>query len=1074
MLKRPHDIVEISDDDSDEPIEEEDEDEEEDSNLTDDDSDEQSSEDDVEVNNNNNVEDQFTDEQLANDDKKLFKVLTGTLKSFKKTGSFYCIGEEEVAPPRIEINEVGVLSFPVPECQVKKIIDKCIRAPYGKGTETITDTNIRKVWQLSPDSFKFIGGSQWNQFFERTIKMIGVKLGLGNTKIEAELYKMLIYDKGAFFKPHKDSEKGERMFGTLVISLPSVHTGGDLILQHAGKTVTVSLENDSVSNMKYSAFYADIKHEVKEVTDGYRVCLVYNLCRSGKLNNDDLITKKPKIKKDGNALKKQKMIDVKKEEQEDSNISSDEDVLIGPVDSKGEAIVCDIRKYLSLAFRKPERNCLVYIFEHEYTQYQYNMRCLKGQDAKIASSLLKAISGTGYSCLIGLLSIKEEGTAEDDYYSSKEGFNVCDSDIHFKFKHLIDAGTNKSYHGLKLNVDESDIFPSFDTDDCDWDDPEIEHTGNEGTTFERFYSHSAIVIVEDIELDLYNNINGEEEKIDMFEQKTHLNLDAKRRSFNKMVSSMARYSSYKKTENAPTRLINHFYNLYSQGDGIEHADSILTICNIIADRTITDTHFCDKLSRCFNILAKHDKQIYITKSLTSFASHSLFNSKSNTFFKLLEQSMGLEPTFIGEIDKIFTKDSTNNKSETKNDKLESIPTTELESIILEAYKNKTSPKISDVFDTYCLIILILNKIGNQQQTESLLNTINPLLSSKIAVTLNISEWKGVPETIDFIVSCNLINDETKHIYIDTIVDSFCANNFRCHSYRIGTFYDNLESIYELHLKHKSYFHTSNLMKIIDLIISHPPNDNSGEKKLSNLTTLIEISLSTKNEQLLDKICAQSTPDELLTICERQLNRLKEQSCPIEEIRLFGKMWCRAIIPRFESATNVKYPSSNIPPGSYSYQLEQSYNCRIPKCECMKVAAFLLSEAKVLEFPCRMNTFPHIENAFSKFKNFVRYEKIGTYSPYRIKVTKLHPTLTFLNADIKGHVDSLTRCKSAILHAAIGKLTNDYILKIYFRAVDNRLNELTTRLPITPVKLQDIPPFSTTTASNSTTTTTKNK
>ncbi|EFA85671.1 hypothetical protein PPL_00900 [Heterostelium album PN500] len=533
-----------------------------------------------------------------------------------------------------------------------------------------------------------------------------------------------------------------------------------------------------------------------------------------------------------------------------------------------------------------------------------------------------------------------------------------------------------------------------------------------------------------------------------------------------MVNSLGGYSSL---ESTPTILINHFYSLYSQGNGIEHADSIISICRVIAKRRITDTHLLDKLSRCFNTLAKFGKQEYITKSLAPFAKHCFFSSRSKTFFKLLEQSMGLEPTFIGKIDETFTADSTSSdriKSETNNNdniklesknndsiKLESIPATELESIISEAFKKSPSSKISDIFETYYLIKSILNKIGNQQQTESLLKTINPIFDSMVDVSLKAKEWKGVPATMDFINNSNEISSDTKHIYIDKIVDSLCSEYCK-HRYDI---FGNLEEIYQYHLKHKSYFNLNHLMKMIDLIITQLSKNTYGDQRLKTLTTLIEISLTTNNVQLLDKICEQSTPDELLALCESQNKRLKEPSCTIEEIRLFGKVWCRAILSRFESATNVKYPSSNGIMGSYSYPLERSYTCILPKCECLTAASFLLSEDKETEFNCRLDSFSHIENAFVKFNNFLRYQKNG-HRRYKMAITKLQPAMEYLNAYVQEFIDSLTRCRSAFPQEAIGKLSNDDYITTYYRALDNRLNELTAKQPITPVNLPAIPPF----------------
>lgn len=53
------------------------------------------------------------------------------------------------------------------------------------------------------------------------------RLGLPeNLKVVPELYKMLLYEVGGRFTPHRDTEKAAGMFATLVIVLPSAHAGG--------------------------------------------------------------------------------------------------------------------------------------------------------------------------------------------------------------------------------------------------------------------------------------------------------------------------------------------------------------------------------------------------------------------------------------------------------------------------------------------------------------------------------------------------------------------------------------------------------------------------------------------------------------------------------------------------------------------------------------------------------------------------------------------------------------------------------------------------------------------------------
>lgn len=67
-----------------------------------------------------------------------------------------------------------------------------------------------------------------------------------------------------------------------MVALPCHHEGGELIVRHAGQTITFDWSksgsrgrNDSA--IQWAAFYSDCEHEVKEVTEGHRVTVTYNL-----------------------------------------------------------------------------------------------------------------------------------------------------------------------------------------------------------------------------------------------------------------------------------------------------------------------------------------------------------------------------------------------------------------------------------------------------------------------------------------------------------------------------------------------------------------------------------------------------------------------------------------------------------------------------------------------------------------------------------------------------------------------------------------------------------------------------
>jgi hypothetical protein len=92
--------------------------------------------------------------------------------------------------------------------------------------------------------------------------------------LTAERHSMLVYGKGQFFLSHQDSEKHDEMVGSVVVMLPSVHTGGELVVDDGGHEQTYRGSRDDGVLV---AFYADRRHEVRPVRSGHRVTLTFNL-----------------------------------------------------------------------------------------------------------------------------------------------------------------------------------------------------------------------------------------------------------------------------------------------------------------------------------------------------------------------------------------------------------------------------------------------------------------------------------------------------------------------------------------------------------------------------------------------------------------------------------------------------------------------------------------------------------------------------------------------------------------------------------------------------------------------------
>src|SRR5215470_5935155 len=204
------------------------------------------------------------------------KELLALMDQVQTSGAFAVGGALPSILPGLRVKGVGPIGLPLTEHQAKGLIQVSERAPYGRGEETIVDPQVRHSWQISADDVE-LGNPQWNEALRAAVDQIGQALGLSDCQIAFELYKLLVYETGSFFASHRDTEKIPNMFATLVVNLPSAHAGGELIISHAGQSQSYSFADSSLFEPSFAAFYADCRHEVKPITAGYRLCLVYNL-----------------------------------------------------------------------------------------------------------------------------------------------------------------------------------------------------------------------------------------------------------------------------------------------------------------------------------------------------------------------------------------------------------------------------------------------------------------------------------------------------------------------------------------------------------------------------------------------------------------------------------------------------------------------------------------------------------------------------------------------------------------------------------------------------------------------------
>jgi predicted 2-oxoglutarate/Fe(II)-dependent dioxygenase YbiX len=385
----------------------------------------------------------------------------GILSTVRRPGDFYVSGRTDMLAPRIEVEGVGPIALPLLPMQAEQLVAAAERAPYGRGAETLVDTAVRRSWQIGPDQVR-IAGKHWGKTLDEIVARAADGLGVSEP-VSAELYKLLIYDKGSFFVSHRDTEKAPGMFATLVLALPSHSEGGELVVRHKGREATLDLRTEDPSEIAFAAFYADCVHEVLPITAGCRATLIYNLVRKGK---------------QGAALLPPSY---------DSETERVVALLQGWTEAKGTAMD-----------EAPKK--LIYPLEHAYTPAELGFVALKGADAAAAGVLLASAPRAGCDLHLALLQIEESGIAEYTGYRSRRGREEVDmvaGEVCDGARYLHEWRRSDGSHSTlgRLPFEEEEVSPPDALEDMDPDEEHFhEATGNEGASFDRTYSRAVLVV----------------------------------------------------------------------------------------------------------------------------------------------------------------------------------------------------------------------------------------------------------------------------------------------------------------------------------------------------------------------------------------------------------------------------------------------------------------------------------------------------------------------------------------------------------------------------------------------------
>ncbi|MDE0059529.1 MAG: 2OG-Fe(II) oxygenase [Defluviicoccus sp.] len=384
------------------------------------------------------------------------------LRSVDRAGDF-CVHGRLVAPmPRLEVEGVGMLAFPVPEPQLRALIGVAGRAPYGKGPETLIDTSVRDCRQIGPERIR-LAGEGWPETFAEILDRVAAGLGCPGDRLEARLYKLLIYERGGFFAAHRDTEKAPGMIATLTVSLPVAGEGGELIVRHRGREVAVDMNVEEPSGFAFAAFYADCRHEIRPITAGHRLALVFNLC----LRAADWATPRE------------------------------------PPDY-GEQVDAIAERLAAWQCEGGAAEKIVWLLDHAYSEAGLSFETLKNGDAARARVLSAAADRAGCELHAAIVHIEEHGDAmygeeyRHGWYRNEADAEDMEIGELFDSRHWLDgwaglSGARPRFGEIELNPGK--LLPQGALDDAAPDEQWLhEATGNEGVSLERAFHHAALVL----------------------------------------------------------------------------------------------------------------------------------------------------------------------------------------------------------------------------------------------------------------------------------------------------------------------------------------------------------------------------------------------------------------------------------------------------------------------------------------------------------------------------------------------------------------------------------------------------
>ena len=232
------------------------------------------------------------------------------------------------------------------------------------------------------------------------------------------------------------------MFASLIIVLPSKSEGGEVYVSH-GNDKDVFDISPSEFTTSVLAWYADVTHEVKPVTSGYRLAISYHLA---------------------NAV---------------PNLPPPR---LPDIHSAVSAVEGIFRKWRKGGYDKPGfSGTLACLLDHEYSEAGLEFSTLKGKDTLLVSNIRGVAEQQGIFLRLGILEYEVTGDAmcdsDDEYGYSLDMTAIHEKEYRIQGLYDLEGDLAKGRDTIRLDP-EFDMIPQDPSfDDKDPDDQQSEGRG---------------------------------------------------------------------------------------------------------------------------------------------------------------------------------------------------------------------------------------------------------------------------------------------------------------------------------------------------------------------------------------------------------------------------------------------------------------------------------------------------------------------------------------------------------------------------------------------------------------------